>query len=91
MKHMELYISGKVQGVCFRSLTQSLAKELGLTGYVENLEDGRVHIEAEGTDKDLKELLDWTHRGPDLAEVEKVEIKWSDDFVDYTDFTLLEP
>lgn len=90
MKHLELTITGKVQGVCFRSLAQALAKELGLTGYVENQEDGSVHIEAEGTDKDLENLLDWSYRGPDLAEVKHVEVVWSDRFCGYSDFSIHE-
>ncbi len=90
MKHLELIITGKVQGVCFRSLTQNLAQTLGVTGYVENQEDGSVHIEVEGVEKDLKELLDWTYRGPDLAQVEKVEVQWSDKFCGYSDFSIRE-
>lgn len=91
MKHLELYITGKVQGVSFRSLTQELASGLGLTGYVENTEDGAVHIEAEGIKKDLQSLLNWTYRGPDLAEVEDVKAEWSDKFCGYVDFSIREP
>ncbi len=90
MRHLELRITGKVQGVSFRSLAQALAKDLGLTGYVENLADGSVHIEAEGTVKDLENLLDWSYRGPDLAIVKNVEVKWSDRYCGYYDFSIHE-
>ncbi len=45
-KHM--YISGDVQGVGFRYRANYAAKELGLTGFVRNLYDGRVEIEVQG-------------------------------------------
>ena len=48
MEHVTLTISGKVQGVFFRDSTKKLAEELGIRGYVKNLPDGTVKIEAEG-------------------------------------------
>ena len=49
-RHM--YISGDVQGVGFRYRANYAAKDLGLTGYVRNLYDGRVEIEIQG-ERDL--------------------------------------
>ena len=43
-----LLVSGRVQGVSYRSYVRRLATELGITGWVLNLEDGRVEIAAEG-------------------------------------------
>ncbi len=51
---MHCIIKGAVQGVCFRASTREIAKKLGLTGTVKNLQDGSVEIYAIGT----KELLD---------------------------------
>ena len=48
MKHLEIKIFGKVQGVFFRSSARQKAGELGLSGFAENLADGSVEIEAEG-------------------------------------------
>ena len=47
-----MYISGEVQGVGFRYRANYAAKNLGLTGYVRNLYDGRVEIEVQG-ERDL--------------------------------------
>ena len=74
-KHLNIHISGQVQGVFFREYARKKAQELGISGFVENLSDGRVYIEAEGEEENLKEFLNWCRKGPDSAEVERVEAK----------------
>ncbi|MCG6970437.1 MAG: acylphosphatase [Gammaproteobacteria bacterium] len=65
-------VSGKVQGVWFRGNTQNQAQQLGLTGYVHNLPDGRVEVLACGNAENLRILQDWLWQGPRLAEVTDV-------------------
>lgn len=52
------YVSGRVQGVGFRYRAYYLAQELGLTGKVQNLEDGRVLLEVQGESSKAEQLLD---------------------------------
>lgn len=68
-----LFISGRVQGVTFRASTRRKADELGIDGWVKNLPDGRVEAVFEGRERDVDKLVEWCHRGPRLANVEKVE------------------
>ena len=51
------WVSGRVQGVGFRWWVRARALELGLTGFAENLEDGRVKVVAEGPEYRCRELL----------------------------------
>ncbi len=46
--HETVYFAGRVQGVGFRYTTLQIAKEFEVAGYVRNLVDGRVQLEAEG-------------------------------------------
>lgn len=46
--HETVYFSGHVQGVGFRYTALQIAKEFEVAGFVRNLPDGRVHLEAEG-------------------------------------------
>ena len=55
-KHM--IFSGEVQGVGFRYRAFVYAQELGLTGWVINLDDGRVEMEVQGERKQLSRLTD---------------------------------
>ena len=70
---IKIKVFGYVQGVFFRSTTRKFARRLGLKGYVKNMSDGTVFIEAEGPKDKLFELLEFSKRGPKYAQVEKVE------------------
>ncbi|MFM6954289.1 MAG: acylphosphatase [Sphingobacteriaceae bacterium] len=74
MKNVHIIISGKVQGVFFRASTKATADFLGIRGWVKNLPDGTVEIEAEGDDFALGEFLIFCNQGPDDAVVEKVRV-----------------
>lgn len=52
-----IYFSGRVQGVGFRYRTYYIAQSLGLTGWVQNLWDGRVEAQVQGTERDVKKLI----------------------------------
>ncbi|MBM3255360.1 MAG: acylphosphatase [Candidatus Omnitrophica bacterium] len=57
-KQLHAYYSGRVQGIGFRFTAESIARELGITGWVRNLSDGRVEIVAEAGEGALKEFLE---------------------------------
>jgi len=73
MTRLHLFIRGRVQGVFFRASTQEKARELGVTGFVKNLPDGRVEIVAEGAQPAVDALAQWAESGPPQASVERVE------------------
>lgn len=68
------YVSGKVQGVCFRQATQEQADALDLDGWVRNLADGRVEVLFEGEAEAVERLQHWLQQGPQQAEVSGLEV-----------------
>lgn len=74
----EIVVTGIVQGVYFRANTQRVASRLGLTGWVRNRVDGGVEVIAEGKKGAVEELVSWCRQGPPGAEVERVEVNWSE-------------
>ncbi len=68
-----IYVSGKVHGVFFRSSTENKAKELALTGWVRNLDDGRVEAVFEGEKENVEKMVEWAWKGPEYARVEEVK------------------
>lgn len=70
-------VHGDVQGVGFRWFLMREAQRLGLTGWVRNLDDGTVEFVAEGMRPDLERLKGAAERGPETAQVERVDGRWS--------------
>jgi acylphosphatase len=66
------FVSGHVQGVCFRASTQAEGERLGLRGHVRNLPDGRVEVLAAGAADAVDILGRWLMHGPPAAKVERV-------------------
>lgn len=75
IKHYNITISGKVQGVWFRKSAQKEASKWGIKGFVMNGNDGTVYIEAEGEEKALDLFAKWCRQGPERARVTDLVIK----------------
>ena len=75
MVHKNITVKGIVQGVGFRFSAQRTAKIYGIKGYVKNLPDGHVYIEAEGEADRVKDFIAWCWEGPSHAYVTDVNIE----------------
>ncbi len=73
LHHYNITVKGKVHGVSYRFATLRKAHKLGLTGYVKNLHNGDVFIEAEGKEENINKLIEWCYIGPPAAEVTEVQ------------------
>jgi len=71
---IHVLVSGKVQGVFFRSSTKDKAGELCISGWIRNLSDGRVEAVFEGQKEDVDKIVEWCRKGPENAKVTGVEI-----------------
>ena len=67
-------VSGRVQGVGYRSFTRSQAAELGVKGWVKNLPGGGVEALLQGESKTVGELLSLMKEGPAGALVSGMDI-----------------
>lgn len=55
--HTTVHFEGRVQGVGFRYAALQVAREFDVAGFVQNLPDGRVLLEAEGKSEDLDRFV----------------------------------
>ena len=75
-RHFRFY--GRVQGVGFRYRAQQAAGSLGVTGWVTNLYDGSVEMEAQGKEEELDRLVAMIQNWRDAAlrgEMSDAELK----------------
>ena len=67
-------VSGLVQGVNYRWFTLDTAANLGLTGWVRNLPDGRVEAEIEGEKEVVERMIEAMRVGPRVAQVTDLDV-----------------
>jgi acylphosphatase len=87
MKHLDIIVHGKVQGVNFRHYTREQALALGVNGFVENRGDGTVYIEAEGNEEQMNNFVEWCRKGPARAEVKSID-KRDGEIQNYSSFDI---
>jgi acylphosphatase len=88
MKHYNIRVHGRVQGVFYRANTVRKATELGLTGWVKNEPDGSVLISAEGIPQSLDRLIEWCEHGPEYARVTRVDY-YESKLMNFDTFTII--
>ena len=69
------WVSGRVQGVYYRGTTVTRAREMGITGHVRNLPDGRVEVLAQGEDAAVAAFIQWLWIGSSASKVTGVEVR----------------
>lgn len=73
VKHLNITITGKVQGVFFRHFSGREARKLDIKGLVKNLPDRSLYIEAEGEKENLDKFTKWCKKGPRFAKIEQIK------------------
>ena len=76
---VRVQVHGRVQMVWFRSWTQQRAQDLDLSGWVRNCADGSVEAVFRGSAERVDQMIQACHKGPPMAEVERVDV------IDHTD------
>ena len=69
-----VYVTGNVQGVYFRATTRDTARDVGVDGWVRNLDDGRVEAVFEGSESAVDRIVEFCHEGSEAARVEDVDV-----------------
>lgn len=77
-KRLHLIVKGQVHGVGFRNYTYKIAEELGISGFVRNLKDETVEIEAIGAVSVLEDFLHRIEQGSPSSVIAEVEDDWED-------------
>jgi acylphosphatase len=88
-KRAHLFIYGDVTGVGFRAWTLRKAKAFGLTGFVRNASSETVEVLVEGQGEKVMQLIDLCKKGPDVAWVERVSVKWEEVKREFVGFQIL--
>lgn len=77
-KRAHVIVSGRVQGVFYRSETEKAASAKGLKGWVKNRSDGTVEAVFEGYEGVVASMIEWCKEGSPRAKVDKVDVDWEE-------------
>lgn len=89
MVAIRVYISGKVQGVYFRAYTKGMADQLGLNGWVRNLQDGRVEALFQGSAGHITKILGWCRQGSPNSKVDSLQVEGHNLEPHHADFIII--
>jgi len=90
IERLHAMVQGYVQGVGFRFFVYRAGLDLQLQGWVRNRINGNVEILADGPKKKLDALLEYIRKGPQMAQVVKVNVEWQKSKNDLSPFTILQ-
>ena len=88
LKIENIGVTGIVQGVGFRFTAESIASQLGLTGWVKNLSDGRVEAICEGDEEKLNEFLGKVKNSALKHYIRNIELEWLEASSEFKSFGL---
>lgn len=71
-----VFVTGRVQGVFFRSATKHNADRHDVKGWVSNLPDHRVEAVFEGEKEAVQKLIEFCKHGPLGAKVANIDLTW---------------
>ncbi len=86
---VHVFVSGRVQGIFFRSETRREARKYHVTGWVKNLSDGRVEAVFEGEKENVEKLIEFCRKGPSGARVANTEFIWETYSGKFGDFRIV--
>jgi acylphosphatase len=78
MVRAHIFVEGRVQGVFYRAWTRENASKLGLSGWVKNLDNGRVEAVFEGPKEKLEQMVEKCKKGSRPSQVKHVDVVWEE-------------
>ena len=85
---VHIIIKGKVQGVSFRYFTLKQARELEITGWVQNKPNGNVEAFAKGDETNLEIFINKLRQGSSFSRVDDVILNWEHKESNYEDYSI---
>ena len=88
LRRVHATVAGRVQGVGFRWFVRRTADQLSVAGWVRNLPDGRVDVEAVGAPDAIASFLDRVRQGPAGARVDRVDVTEGSSVPEHSGFAI---
>jgi len=87
-ERIHIRVTGRVQGVGFRSFVEETATRSGLTGWVRNLGYDQVEVLAEGPHQNLERFVEQVKIGPTGGRVDEALVEWESGTGEFSSFVV---
>lgn len=84
-----ILVTGRVQGVFYRSSAMQEAQRLGIHGFIQNVPDGAVEAVVEGPEAAVEQFIVWCRSGPPSAQVADVKVRFSPPRDEFRTFSIM--
>jgi acylphosphatase len=88
IQRVHIWVKGRVQGVGFRAHVQYSARQIGVTGWVRNVDYDTVEAVAEGEREKLDRFIDAVKTGPTASRVDESNVEWQNATGEFRDFQM---
>jgi len=89
MKRFVATARGRVQRVSYREHVYNETFDRNISGYVKNLKNGEVEIVAEGSEQDLRDLINAINIIRRPIAVKSFTVRWEEATGEYADFEII--
>jgi acylphosphatase len=87
-EQLHVFYSGRVQGVGFRYRVKALAAGFDVTGWIRNLDDGRVELRAEGARNELEAFRDAIRDSELRSFIHQEDFSWKEARGEFRGFSI---
>ena len=88
LQRVHVWVKGRVQGVGFRAHVQYSARQIGVTGWVRNVDYDTVEAVGEGDRAKLERFVEAVKTGPRNSQVDEANVEWQNATGEFRDFQL---
>jgi acylphosphatase len=88
MIHVNITVTGRVQRIGFRFSSMQTAVNLGICGFIMNVDNDKVYIEAEGEEAAIEKFVEWCKVGPAWSKVTQISVD-KGDLKNFTSYEIL--
>ncbi|NJN80224.1 MAG: acylphosphatase [Anaerolineales bacterium] len=85
---VHMWLKGRVQGVGFRAHVEYHALQIGVFGWVRNVDKNGVETVAEGTRQKIERFVEIVKKGPNLARVDEAKLEYEEPLGELTGFSV---
>ena len=85
---VHIWVKGRVQNVGFRAHVEYHALQIGVLGWVRNVDKNSVETVAEGTRAQVERFIEIVKQGPNVSRIDEARVEYEEPLGELSGFTV---